>query len=59
MNCWKKCLPRLRDYLTCDGKLNLQSVETLLGDLAIKEDEIFRNRFAAEKEEKRTERGGG
>lgn len=49
VNCWKKCLPRLRDYLTCDGKLNLQSVETLLGDLAIKEDEIFRNRFAAEK----------
>ena len=49
VGCWKKCLPRLRDYLTCDGKLNLQSVEVLLGDLAIKEDEIFRNRFAMEK----------
>ncbi|KAI5949265.1 RAT1 [Candida theae] len=52
VNCWKRCIPRLRDYLTCDGKLNLQSVETLLGDLAIKEDEIFRNRFAAEKRRK-------
>ena len=49
VNCWKRCLPRLRDYLTCDGRLNLQSVETLLGDLAVKEDEIFKNRFAVEK----------
>ncbi|KAI5957393.1 RAT1 [Candida margitis] len=49
VNCWKRCLPRLRDYVTCDGRLNLQSVETLMGDLAIKENEIFRNRFAVEK----------
>lgn len=58
VGCWKKCLPRLRDYLTCDGKLNLQSVEVLLGDLAIKEDEIFRNRFAMEKRRKITVKGG-
>ncbi|KAI5949926.1 RAT1 [Candida jiufengensis] len=49
VNCWKKCVTRLRDYVTCDGKLNLESVEILLKDLAIREDEIFKNRHAVDK----------
>ncbi|CAK9440956.1 uncharacterized protein LODBEIA_P48250 [Lodderomyces beijingensis] len=58
VNCWKKCLPRLRDYVTCDGKLNLESVETLMADLANKEGEIFQSRFRAEqrREENRKRR---
>ena len=58
VNCWKRCVPRLRDYVTSDGKLNLDSVEVLMADLAIKEDEIFRNRFRIEqrKEEGRKRR---
>ncbi|KAG7665175.1 RAT1 [[Candida] subhashii] len=53
VNCWKRCLPRLRDYVTCDGKLNIESVEKLMSNLAYKEDEIFRRR--REQEQRREE----
>jgi 5'-3' exoribonuclease 2 len=44
VNCWKRILPKLNDYLTCDGNLNLNGVEKLMGALAYKEDDIFRRR---------------
>ena len=56
VNCWKRMLPKLRDYITCDGNLNLESVEKLLSSLSYKEDEIFRKRHEGEKEGKRTTR---
>lgn len=49
VNCWKRMLPKLRDYITCDGNLNLDSVEKLLSSLSYKEDEIFRKRHEGEK----------
>ncbi|CAI5759432.1 unnamed protein product [Candida verbasci] len=48
VNCWKNCLPTFKDYVTCDGKLNLDSVEKLMAALAVKEDQIFKNRHVAE-----------
>ncbi|KAG2735852.1 hypothetical protein G9P44_002066 [Scheffersomyces stipitis] len=44
VGCWKRLLPKLNDFLTCDGNLNLEGVEKLMGALAYKEDEIFRKR---------------
>ncbi|KAG7839951.1 hypothetical protein KL942_002750 [Ogataea angusta] len=46
---WKRVLPSMKDYLTCDGKLNLEGVETLMSHLAQKEDEIFRKRYEGER----------
>jgi len=48
VQCWKRSLPILKDYVTCDGKLNLKSVEVLMSNLAYKESEIFKNKHAAE-----------
>ena len=48
VQCWKRSLGRLKDYVTCDGKLNLESVEVLMSNLATKEDEIFQRRRAQE-----------
>lgn len=44
VGCWKQVLSRLKDYITCDGVLNLEGVEELLRVLSYKEDEIFRKR---------------
>ena len=44
----ERSLPILKDYVTCDGKLNLKSVEVLMSNLAYKESEIFKNKHAAE-----------
>jgi 5'-3' exoribonuclease 2 len=41
---WKGLLPKLKHYITCDGQLNLDRVEKLLSELALKEDEIFKRR---------------
>lgn len=41
---WKRVIPHLKGYLTCDGSLNLGSVEKLLQSLASQEDGIFRRR---------------
>lgn len=48
VRCWKRILPKLSDYITCDGNLNLESVEKLLEGLASKEDEIFRKKHEQE-----------
>lgn len=48
VNCWKRCLPRLRGYITCDGVLNFEGVETLMANLAQKEDDIFFRRHQRE-----------
>lgn len=44
VGCWKRVLPKVSDYITCDGKLNIDAVEHLLAALAPKEDDIFRRR---------------
>ncbi|EEQ39845.1 hypothetical protein CLUG_03973 [Clavispora lusitaniae ATCC 42720] len=49
VGCWKQVIPRLRDYITCDGKLNYEGVEQLLAVLATKEDEILRKRHESER----------
>lgn len=49
VGCWKQVVSRLRDYITCDGKLNYEGVEQLLGVLATKEDEIFKKRHEQER----------
>lgn len=48
VGCWKAALPKLRDYVTCDGELNLDSVEKVLVGLSYKEDGIFRKRHENE-----------
>lgn len=48
VGCWKLIVPRVNDYLTCDGKLNLEAVEHLLGALSHKEDDILRRRHENE-----------
>lgn len=49
VQCWKQVIPKLRDFITCDGKLNLEGVEQLLAALALKEDGIFRKRHENER----------
>ncbi|KAL6451851.1 RAT1 5'-3' exoribonuclease 2 [Candida maltosa Xu316] len=49
VQCWKQSLPYLKNYVTTDGKLNLESVEVLMSRLATREDDIFQRRHAAEK----------
>ena len=51
VQCWKK-FANLKDYVTCDGKLNLKSVEVLMSNLAYKESEIFKINMLQNKEEK-------
>lgn len=41
VQCWKLVVLSLHDYITCDGKLNLDGVERLLGALAKREDSIL------------------
>ncbi len=45
---WKTVLPKMKTYITCDGVLNLENVEILLGALGPREDDIFRTRQAHE-----------
>ncbi|GEQ70569.1 hypothetical protein JCM33374_g4247 [Metschnikowia sp. JCM 33374] len=44
VGCWKQVITKLRDYITCDGKLNLEGVEQLLAVLSNKEGDIFKKR---------------
>ena len=53
VQCWKRSLPILKDYVTCDGKLNLKSVEVLMSNLAYKESEIFKINMLQNKEERK------
>lgn len=48
VGCWKLIISRVSDYLTCDGKLNLDAVEQLLKALSVKEDDILRRRHENE-----------
>ncbi|KAM3162178.1 5'-3' exoribonuclease [Lachancea thermotolerans] len=45
---WKTILPRLKTYMTCDGELNLDSVELLLQHLGAREPQMFKDRFQQE-----------
>ncbi|SCV06154.1 LANO_0H23288g1_1 [Lachancea nothofagi CBS 11611] len=45
---WKTILPRLKTYMTCDGVLNLESVELLLEQLGNREPEMFKGRYLQE-----------
>lgn len=45
---WKTVLPRFKTYMTCDGVLNLESVELLLEQLGIREPETFKGRYVQE-----------
>lgn len=49
VNCWKRVLPRLKGYITCDGHLDLESVETLMDSLTYKEDDILRRKHEQER----------
>lgn len=49
VNCWKRLLPLLRDFITCDGRLNLEGVEQLMAALAAKEPYIFQRRHESER----------
>lgn len=49
VGCWKRILPSLNDYLTCDGNLNLQGVEKIMNAMANKEDDIFKKRHEHER----------
>ena len=42
---WKIVLPGLKTYMTCDGNLNLASVEKLLEQLGYREPDIFKSRY--------------
>lgn len=48
LDIWKVVLPSLKSYMTCDGELNLQSVEILLGHLGAREGDIFKTRHIQE-----------
>lgn len=48
LDIWKVVLPSLKSYMTCDGELNLQSVEMLLGQLGAREGDIFKTRHIQE-----------
>lgn len=49
LGCWKRVVPKLKGYITCDGNLNVESVEKLMNALTYKEAEIFRKRHEQEK----------
>lgn len=48
LDIWKFVLPNLKAYMTCDGELNLESVEMLLQQLGSREAEIFKTRHTQE-----------
>lgn len=48
LDIWKVVLPSLKTYMTCDGELNLQSVEMLLSHLGAREGDIFKTRHIQE-----------
>jgi len=48
LDIWKVVLPQLKTYMTCDGNLNLESVEKLLGQLGAREPDIFKTRHIQE-----------
>ncbi|GME82475.1 unnamed protein product [Ambrosiozyma monospora] len=39
---WKKVIPTLKNYITCDGIVDLEGAEKLLAKLAGQEDDIFK-----------------
>lgn len=41
---WKRIMPQMKGYMTCDGSLDLGGVEMLLTELGMMEDNIFRRR---------------
>lgn len=48
LDIWKVMLPKLKTYLTCDGNLNLGSVERILRELGAREPDIFKTRYEHE-----------
>lgn len=48
LDIWKVVLPNMKTYMTCDGKLNLESVEKLLQQLGYREPDIFKTRHIQE-----------
>ncbi|GAV52671.1 hypothetical protein ZYGR_0AG06620 [Zygosaccharomyces rouxii] len=48
LDIWKVVLPSLKTYITCDGELNLESVEKLLSQLGSREADIFKTRHIQE-----------
>ena len=52
LDIWKVVLPKLKTYMTCDGVLNLPSVETLLQHLGSREGDIFKTRHIQEARKK-------
>ncbi|CCF57603.1 hypothetical protein KAFR_0C06110 [Kazachstania africana CBS 2517] len=48
LDIWKVILPSLKTYMTCDGFLNLESVEILLKQLGDREPDIFKTRYIQE-----------
>ncbi|QLG74032.1 hypothetical protein HG535_0F05440 [Zygotorulaspora mrakii] len=48
LDIWKSVLPGMKTYMTCDGNLNLESVEMLLQQLGYREPDIFKTRHIQE-----------
>ncbi|GAV47658.1 hypothetical protein ZYGR_0H05040 [Zygosaccharomyces rouxii] len=48
LDIWKVVLPTMKTYITCDGELNLESVEKLLSQLGSREADIFKTRHIQE-----------
>lgn len=48
LDIWKAMLPSLKTYMTCDGELNLESVELVLTQLGMREPEIFKSKHTQE-----------
>lgn len=44
LSIWKNALPKMGGYMTCDGKVNLARVETVIQALGSQEEGIFRKR---------------
>ncbi|CCK72796.1 ssRNA exonuclease RAT1 KNAG_0L01770 [Huiozyma naganishii CBS 8797] len=45
LDIWKKVLPSMKTYMTCDGQLNLASVEVVLRQLGAREPDIFQTKY--------------
>ena len=48
LDIWKVVLPNLKTYMTCDGELNMESVELLLQQLGSREADIFKTKHIQE-----------
>jgi 5'-3' exoribonuclease 2 len=56
LNIWKRSLPKMKGYMTCDGSVNLERVEIMMQGLGQQEDQIFRRKREGELRRLRNEK---